>query len=354
MGGNTACPSGTRLYACESSHFRGCCAEDPCSLPNCPSDKLFERDDDDHPTVSPPARSSKKDDPKSETARPDPPRTEVFEPSTTEITTEPTKTKTDSGITHTIPNSSIVTVTKHTVVFSEAPSPSTTSVPESSSVSDIPTSTCSTCNVPSNTANPEQNSAGSGLTTGAIAGIATGGVVIFVLVVIIWMVSRRRMREKGKSEISDDGDAGADSRIDGYEKMSPHTTGTGSVDPFAPFGGKFLFLFLFSHMQIACQILTILSGRADQPHGPYPPQSGTFEMDSTPMAPVELPAISIAEAPDNSISSPCTIVSPETPVAGDPRSNLGPSSFTHGRAGFVNQWNQYKAMAEDKSAQSKN
>lgn len=76
-------------------------------------------------------------------------------------------------------------------------------------------------------------------------------------------------------------------------------------------------------------------------------------MDSTPMAPVELPAISISEAPDNSVSSPGSIVSPETPVATDPRSNLGPSSFTQGRTGYVNQWNQYKAMAEDKSARSK-
>jgi hypothetical protein len=164
----------------------------------------------------------------------------------TKSRSQPTNTKTDSGITHTIPNSSIVTITKHTVVFSEAPSPSTTSLPESSSLGAPSTTDCSGCDEPGESANPQDADVGGGITPGAIAGIATSGAVILALFAIIWMVSRHRHRhrhrEREGSGVSD-GDEGMSgmSRVDAYKKVTPHTTGTeGSADPFAPFGGSLI------------------------------------------------------------------------------------------------------------------
>lgn len=242
MAGNTTCPGRRQLYTCDSSQARECCTMDPCSQPNCPSNELSERGNDSPPIASLSTRNLKNDDEQSYTPKDDPPKTEASQPSTSESPTEPAKTKSDSGITHTIPNSSIVTVTKHTVVFSEAPSPSKASISESSTLGDIPTSTCSTCNLPSNTTTPEQHEAGGGLPLGAIAGVATGGVIVLALVAIIWILYRRKRRGKGNSYLSNDGDVTA---TDGYEKMTPHTTGTESLDPFAPFGGKFRNIYIY-------------------------------------------------------------------------------------------------------------
>ncbi|KAG8421457.1 hypothetical protein J3458_003338 [Metarhizium acridum] len=95
----------------------------------------------------------------------------------------------------------------------------------------------------------------------------------------------------------------------------------GAADPFAPFGG-----------------------RIDQPHGPDPPNSEAFEMDGTGIAPVELPAISILEVPGPAVS-PLGVVSPVTSADTDPRATLA-SGSSQGRVQYVNQWNQYRSMAE--------
>lgn len=86
------------------------------------------------------------------------------------------------------------------------------------------------------------------------------------------------------------------------------------------------------------------TGRTDQPHGPDPPHSEAFEMDGTAIAPVELPATSIWEAPGPA-ASPLDVVSPVTPANSDPRATLA-SGSSQGCVQYVNQWNQYRSMAE--------
>jgi hypothetical protein len=156
-----------------------------------------------------------------------------------DATTTSETTKTDSGITHTIPNSSVVTVTRHTVVFSEAPRPSATSLVQSGSIGTTPTTSCSDCLAPSTTTDADAAGDGGGISTGAIAGIASSGVVAIALMAVIWMVTRNRRRRRRDSSASGDEDVAESMRIDGFEKITPHTTGTDatSVDPFAPFGG---------------------------------------------------------------------------------------------------------------------
>jgi hypothetical protein len=86
------------------------------------------------------------------------------------------------------------------------------------------------------------------------------------------------------------------------------------------------------------------SGRVDQPLSPYPPQGGAFEMDGTGMAPVELPAFSISVELDDSTRP----VNSASSTAADASANLAAGSLEQGNTQYVNQWNQYKAMAEDK------
>ncbi|OAQ72793.1 amidase [Pochonia chlamydosporia 170] len=317
MAARDPCPKGSQFYACDSNKFRGCCSSDPCSLPNCPRG-VPERDENDLPQAGASTNvSSKADAAKTDVLDPDDSK------STTKTTSAPTETKTDSGITHTIPNSSIVTITKHTVIFSEAPSPSTASLSESNTVP-APATTCSGCDTSTQTVDPEDTEGGARIAPGAIAGFATGGVVILALVAYVWIMVRRRKRAGANSDMTGDEDAAEGSRVNGYEKVTPHTTGTEeSADLFAPFGG-----------------------RADQLYEPYPPQSGTFEMDGSSLAPVELPAISISEAPDNTIP-PTRHTSPTSSAVIDPRATLA-SGPGQQKPQYVNQWNQYKAMAEDK------
>lgn len=165
--------------------------------------------------------------------------------------------------------------------------------------------------------------------------------MILALVAYVWMMVRRRKRAGANSDMPGDEDATEGSRVNGYEKVTSHTTGTEeSADPFAPFGGKFV------HFLEAASTLLTMTGRADQLHEPYPPQSGTFEMDGSSLAPVELPAISISEAPDNTIP-PTRHTSPTSSAVIDPRATLA-SGPGQEKPQYVNQWNQYKAMAEDK------
>ncbi|OAA49327.1 hypothetical protein NOR_01250 [Metarhizium rileyi] len=325
MGVETRSPS--HLYVCDGNKPGGCCSTSLCLLRDYPRN-VPKRDNNEDSTVEAPTSSNKGKTPlKSEPASSETSETEAPS-STTETAPLPSDTKTDSGVTHTIPNSSIVTITKHTVVFSEAPSPSSASLPETSSRTGLGT-TCSGCNEPSQTTAVEDARNETGIAPGAIAGLAAGGAVIIALVVIIWVVSRRRKRERESAGTSDEVTTGS-SRVDGYEKVTPHNTGTGEfADPFAPFGG-----------------------RADQPFGPYPPQSEAFEMDGTGVGAAELPANNVSEAPDTGAASSDDIVSPVTPTAAaDPRATLAAGSG-QGQLHYVNQWNQYKAMAEG-DAQSK-
>ncbi|KAH0595776.1 hypothetical protein MHUMG1_06324 [Metarhizium humberi] len=317
-GAKSPYPMGSYFYVCGGDKFERCCSTDPCLLPDCPRGPLKRDDNENLPVESSTSSnkgSSNSGSPKTETPEPDEPK------ETTKASPSPSETKTDSGITHTIPNSSIVTITKHTVVFSEAPPSSTTSIPETSTGT-APGTTCSDCNEPGQTSNSDEDASHEvGVTPGTIAGIAAGGAIILALVVIIWVVARRRKRERQSSGVSDEDTTGG-SRVDGYEKVTPHTTGTGGVgDPFAPFGG-----------------------RTDQPHGPDPPHSETFEMDGTGIAPVELPATSIWEAPGPT-ASPLDVETPVTPANTDPRATLA-SGSSQGCVQYVNQWNQYRSMAE--------
>lgn len=239
-GAKSPYPMGSYFYVCGGEKFEGCCSTDPCLLPDCPRGPLKRDDNGNLPVESSTSSnkgSSNSGSPKTETPEPDEPK------ETTKASPSPSETKTDSGITHTIPNSSIVTITKHTVVFSEAPPSSTTSISETSTGT-APGTTCSDCNEPGQTSNSDEDASNEvGVTPGAIAGIAAGGAIILALVVIIWVVARRRKRERQSSGVSDEDTTGG-SRVDGYEKVTPHTTGTGGVgDPFAPFGGELCFAF---------------------------------------------------------------------------------------------------------------
>ncbi|KAG6280901.1 hypothetical protein E4U47_004909 [Claviceps purpurea] len=268
--------------------------------------------------------------------------------------------KTDSGVTHTIPNSSVVTVTRHTVVFSEAPrsTESPSSVEAATS-----TSRCSTCTpTPTLTSSPSSNESERGaLSAGAIAGAATGAAIIIITVLFILVfVLRWRKKKRASCDASEAETLSSDSGATGSEKSNPTKDGFSrmSGDPFAPFGG-----------------------RVDKPNYPYRPSTGTFELDGVAINAVELPATSIPEMPDavktaatasdeasesdivktaatapdeasesdtvkmaarapNKASEPHT--APSTP---EPAATLASSSSPKGKMAYVNQWNEYKALA---------
>ncbi|KAG5995608.1 hypothetical protein E4U52_008027 [Claviceps spartinae] len=198
------------------------------------------------------------------------------EASSTSLPSSSPSRKTDSGVTHTIPNSSVVTVTRHTVVFSEAPrsteSPSSVEVATS-------TSLCSTCTpTPTPTSSPSSNESERGtLSAGAIAGAATGAAIIIIILLILVFVSRRRKKHRASCDKSEADTLGIDSGATGSEKLNSTKDGLSrmSSDPFAPFGG-----------------------RVDRPRYSYRPSTGTFELDGVAITAVELPATSIPEVPD--------------------------------------------------------
>lgn len=217
-----SCPSGTLFYACDSNKFRGCCAEDPCALAGCA--RGVNAGDDAATAVA-----AKKEGPESQ-------------PSTASDSVVPTSTtRTDSGITHTIPNNSVVTVTRHTVIFSEAPpspAPSTTDTITARSTASAGLS--GPTGVQTGTA-PQPgvgDAAHHGLSSGAIAGAATGGALVLALVAIAWLVLKRRRRSgssRGSVYASEPGTL--ETRAETQEKSDAAAARVGS-DPFAPFGGK--------------------------------------------------------------------------------------------------------------------
>ncbi|KAG5914021.1 hypothetical protein E4U53_004728, partial [Claviceps sorghi] len=219
------CPAGYQYYSCHGNDFNGCCSVDPCSLPGCPPSFIFVGSQEDAK-----ARSADTESLAATTTTSTPPAV------------PPPPSKTDSGITHTIPNHSVVTVTRHTVVFSEAP-PSTesstatgdahTTSEEAAAASTAPCSTC--IPTPAFTDAPSTDNSGQGgFPSGAIAGAATGGAVIAIIVLVLVFVSRKRKKQRGNHDVSETETLGCD----GSEKSNPSNTGhlRPSSDPFAPFG----------------------------------------------------------------------------------------------------------------------
>ncbi|KAG5967275.1 hypothetical protein E4U56_000948 [Claviceps arundinis] len=284
----------------------------------------------------------------------------LSEASSTSLPSPSPSRKTDSGVTHTIPNSSVVTVTRHTVVFSEAPR----STESSSSVEAAPsTSLCSKCTpTPILTSSPSSNESkrGGTLSVGAIAGAATGAAIIITILFILVFVSRRRKKHRASCDASEADTLGSDSGATGSEKLSSTKDGLSrmSSDPFAPFGG-----------------------RVDKPHYSYRPSTGTFELDGVAITAVELPATSIPEVPDTVktvIAAPDKASEPDTvdtaaaapdeasgpdtvktaarapdkaseprtaPPTPEPAATLASPSSPQGKIAYVNQWNEYKALA---------
>ncbi|KAL6854694.1 hypothetical protein J3F83DRAFT_754493 [Trichoderma novae-zelandiae] len=337
---DTDCSPGTTFYSCVANQFRGCCSTDPCALRACPDGVLWKVPPDHDagptpsmtdsnpeeatPTTTPTGddRGRQSDDPTS--SRPAP-------------TSKKSATVTDSGVTHTIPNNSIITITRHTTITTGrqttassdtvAISPSTTDVPLTGTGS----ATSETTPAPSSTAaetatSPSESSAASPLSTGVIVGIAIGGAVaIAILVVLAFALLRRRKKHRGSETASViQHDTGRDEVVEDKhfpQPMSAHTTGTrASSDPFAPFGG-----------------------RADQPEDPYRPPSGAFEMDGTGAALVELPAVS-ASSPGPGTHKGSRLAPVQEVTAADPRANLTSGPADDGKPVYVNHWNQYKNL----------
>ncbi|KAG6155939.1 hypothetical protein E4U37_000727 [Claviceps purpurea] len=291
--------------------------------------------------------------------------------------------KTDSGVTHTIPNSSDVTVARQTVEFSEAPR--STGSP-SSVVRNTTPALCSTCApMPTFTSSPSSNESERGaLSAGAIAGAATGAAIIIITILFILVfVLRRKKKKRASCDASEAETLSSDPEATGSEKSNPTKEGFSRMgsDPFAAFGG-----------------------RVDKPNYSYRPSTGTFELDGVAISGVELPATSIPEVPDtvktaaaasleasdpdivktaarapDEDSVPDTVKTtpdeasepdiikpapdeasepdivkpapdeasePSTaPPTPEPAATLASPSSPQGKTTYVNQWNEYKALA---------
>ncbi|KPM45433.1 hypothetical protein AK830_g1088 [Neonectria ditissima] len=348
---HVSCDEGESFYACNSGKFRGCCAMNPCALGVCEDSSLFVPGPEDTTTAtevsitssSIRSRSSKflptaiNDDDEDKSTKTN--TEKDSEPS--EVTLwPPPRTMTDSGTTHTIPNNDRVTVTKHTVIVtdkapSRTPSSTTlsssalksTSVPSSGATSVVPVETAAVDGSPGDESN-------STFSTGAIAGAAIGGAIALAIIALLAVVFLRRRKQKrphSQASIEDIRESTSGEK-NFFQAVSPHTTGTqGSGDPFAPFGG-----------------------RADKPEDPHRPPSGTFEMEGTSTAPVELPAESPVASHLRSVSTPRSpdsvnreyCVQPSGPV--DPRANLNASLTDRHQQTYVNHWNQYRSLGSER------
>lgn len=70
-------------------------------------------------------------------------------------------------------------------------------------------------------------------------------------------------------------------------------------------------------------------------------------MDGAGITAVELPAISISEAPDTARAASFEEKSPVVTAATDPAATLASPTSPQRKMTYVNQWNQYRAMAAD-------
>ncbi|KAL6827471.1 hypothetical protein J3E69DRAFT_365955 [Trichoderma sp. SZMC 28015] len=334
------CSPGTTFYACGANKFRGCCSVDPCALRFCPDyfgslkDPKDGNNEDDSSTTP---------EPKSDEATPTPTEDDrsqqAIETTSSESATTSKKSSvimTDSGITHTIPNNSIVTITRHTTITTGRPSSSTSDLTDTASTrtgTPITASTTATfAEVPpsspandNSTASPSETPGASPLSTGTIVGIAVGGAVLIAIAVVLMLALVRRKKRRGSETDSVlRQDTGRDDAVD--EKHFPHNGPTdangtqGNSDPFAPFGG-----------------------RADQPEDPYRPASGAFEMDGSSAAPIELPAVSTS-SPSKADRKATRLEPVQEAASTDPRANLTSVPTDDGQPVYVNHWNQYKTL----------
>ncbi|RCI07889.1 hypothetical protein L249_5854 [Ophiocordyceps polyrhachis-furcata BCC 54312] len=251
--------------------------------------------------------------------------------------------RTDSGITHTVPNHSVVTVTRHTVIFSEAPSSSTTTAAaaedtvttlqqganvRSSTLSSAPTAgVASSSEGRGGNGASSSSSSSSSVSSGLVVGLVVAGcfVVGIGLLLGFFVLCRRRRRRRRRllqlQPAADDFHHHGLEPTTGekeHQPMSAHTTGTqaSGTDPFAPFGG-----------------------RADQ----TPDDDIALEMDGATMAPVELPAepaaMSVRPVTPNHHYKP----SRNAPAAVDPRAILN-SKTESGHGAYVNQWSNWRVL----------
>ncbi|KAL7932618.1 hypothetical protein V8C35DRAFT_328250 [Trichoderma chlorosporum] len=333
------CLPGTTFYSCEANKFRGCCSTDPCALHSCPDsfgsakDPKDGLDENDGSTTS---RTRSEEATSTPTDGDGSQQTEPPSLSQSIATPKKSVTMTDSGITHTIPNNSIVTITRHTTITTGRPSITTPDIIDTASATSgtsiTTSSTASSEGVPeasptdnTATASPSETPGVGSLSTGVIVGIAVGGTVLIAIVAVLVLTMIRRKKRRGSETDSVlPQDSGRDEVVE--EKHFPHnvsaqTTGTqGSSDPFAPFGG-----------------------RADQPEDPYPPASGAFEMDGSSAAPIELPAVSASSVGATNRKASHLEPVQEAPRT-DPRANLTSLPADDGKPVYVNHWNQYKKL----------
>ncbi|KAJ4858571.1 hypothetical protein T069G_06838 [Trichoderma breve] len=334
------CSPGTTFYSCGANKFRGCCSTDPCALHSCPDyfGSLKDPKDGDKEDGS-----STTSEPKSDEATPtsteDDQSQQATETASSQSTTTTKKSSvimTDSGITHTIPNNSIVTITRHTTITTGRPSSSTSDLTDTASTrtgTPITASITATftelpSSPPANDSSTASSSEAPGttpLSTGTIVGITVGGAVLIAIAVVLMLALVRRKKRRGSETDSVlRQDNGRDDVVD--EKHFPNNgptdaSGTqGNSDPFAPFGG-----------------------RADQPEDPYRPASGAFEMDGSSAAPIELPAVSTS-SPGKANRKASRLEPVQEAASTDPRANLTSVPTDDGQPLYVNHWNQYKSL----------
>ncbi|KAK0766257.1 hypothetical protein N5P37_001149 [Trichoderma harzianum] len=335
------CSPGTTFYACGANKFRGCCSVDPCALRFCPDyfGSLKDPNDGDKEDDSSTTSEPKSDEVTPTPTEDDQSRQAIETTSSSQPTTTTKKSSvimTDSGITHTIPNNSIVTITRHTTITTGRPSTSTSDLTDTASTkTGTPTTasiTATFTDVPpsspahdNSTASSSEAPGASPLSTGTIVGIAVGGAVLIAIAVVLMLALVRRKKRRGSETDSVlRQDNGRDDAVD--EKHFPNNGPTGangtqgSSDPFAPFGG-----------------------RADQPEDPYRPASGAFEMDGSSAAPVELPAVS-ASSPGKADRKASRLEPVQEATCTDPRANLTSVPTDDGHPVYVNHWNQYKHL----------
>ncbi|KAG6119166.1 hypothetical protein E4U13_007923 [Claviceps humidiphila] len=196
--------------------------------------------------------------------------------STSPLPTPSPARKADSGVTRTVPSSSLVTVTRHGVVFSESPSS------EKAAASRGLCSTCAPASTFTSSPSTDVSERGSP-SAGAIAGAAIAAAIIIIIIIILSIgkselmlvfVLRRRKKHQPSCDTSEAETLGSDSGATGSEKLNSLKDAFSrmSKDPFAPFGG-----------------------RVDKPDYPYRPSTGTFELDGVAITVVELPATSVPE-----------------------------------------------------------
>ncbi|KAH8720638.1 hypothetical protein HC256_001025 [Beauveria bassiana] len=245
----------------------------------------------------------------------------------------------------------------------DSAAPSTTDVaqvPDVSSIFGTPPPT----NTPTSTSNPQQPAGA--VNTGAVVGIAVGGAFAAALVaVLLWLWRSRRNRaaeeaEDGSEPMFVDKSRLHDS-IFGRRPTSaslprhptPHeATGRGyGYDPFAPFGGTYTIRSRLCR-PVNDRVNMVVPGRADQPTGTKPPlPPDTFEMDGREIQVVELPGTAMTTADGGAVEmqrqDTRSVGAVKHRPSSDPRATLNHLPQDNGRPTYINQWNQYKALARN-------